>query len=163
MADPTTPTEIATANSTTPPGGPPDSVLLDGLAGLRLPAEAPLPDVAAAFALGLALVALAGALLGLFARTPPRLRDRALARLADLGELPPGERMLALAHLLREVTDQVAPEADGRNWLDRAQRCFDLPPEAVAGLGIALYQPGVEPDPAPLEQALRQAFASLRV
>ncbi|MEL6477850.1 MAG: hypothetical protein AAFR17_11035 [Pseudomonadota bacterium] len=140
-----------------------DPRILEDLRGLRFEETATLPDVAAGFAVGLALAALAGMALGLVGRHSPRLRDRALARLSDLADLPPAERMLALAHLLREVTDAVAPEGGGRNWLDRAQRRFDLPPEAMSGLGAALYQRGEVPDPAPLEHALRRAFASIRI
>ena len=137
--------------------------ILDTLHGLRVDSVATLPDVTAAFALGLMLAALGGYLLRLLGPHSPRLRDRALARLDATRALPPRERMLALAHLLRDVTDAVAPEVDGRNWLDRAQRRFDLPPEALAGLGAALYRPGDAPDPVPLENALKQAFTRIRI
>lgn len=114
-----------------------DGDILAGLFGLR---EAPVgaAEVLVAFAVGLVIAGLIGMAVSLF-----RVRARAQTwadRIAGAQALPDGEQSLALAVLLREMTDKAAPGQT--RWTERAADRFGFEPEEVEALTNALYQPG---------------------
>ncbi|MEM7508683.1 MAG: hypothetical protein AAF415_18280 [Pseudomonadota bacterium] len=141
-----------------------DRAILEGLYGLRVPAAEGLgivAEVAAALAIGLALAALAGLALVLISgqvQRQPTRRQRVLAQLEAARGLPDDERLLAKAHLLRELTTTETADK-GESWLTRATRQFGLPPKAAALLKDGLYRPTPATDASALE-ALDTALAN---
>ncbi|AUC52159.1 hypothetical protein CDO87_02685 [Sagittula sp. P11] len=116
--------------------------LVSRLAPVRVPADFArfgLQDPLAAVALGL----LAGVVLSVLLRalTAPRTRtvEDVRARIAAMTHLPPQERMVALAGLLRDMGGTV--------------------PSAMSN---ALYDPNATTDPAPLEEAVLAAARRAR-
>lgn len=144
-----------------------DLAILEGLHALRPPPAGTtelVAEIVAALAIGLAVAALTYMLLrvsGAQAGRAPSRRATALARLEAARQLPEAERLLAQAHLLRDLTETEAP-ASAEPWLSRAARQFDLPDAALAPLRHALYRPGASPDLAALEKALTAAARRLR-
>ncbi|MEL7470294.1 MAG: hypothetical protein AAFN27_17705 [Pseudomonadota bacterium] len=125
-----------------------DAEILQGLYGLRL--EAPgLSELFIAVGLGLALVALAVALAGVFRRN---MRLVPVAdRVAATRALPLAERLTALAVLLRELTDRTAPGQDP--WTLRAET-LGVAPGLLRDIGTGLYRPDPGLDAGVLEQAV---------
>lgn len=132
---------------------------LTGLYGLRALAPT-LADVVGALALGLLLAAAStGIVAGLPRLRRPRPERAYAARLEDARALPPVERTVALASLLRDMADRHAP-GDGP-WAERARTRFRLQQESFAALGTDLYRPDAAPDPSGLERAVETALARL--
>src|SRR6516164_8073418 len=101
------------------------------LRGLHLPSE-PLTigtaDIALAIAAGLAAALVIGSLLGLLVRRRRSVRSTALDKLARIGGLAPGERLLAQATLLRRLVRTLdgaaAARRQGEAWLEQLDRSF---------------------------------------
>lgn len=128
-----------------------DEAVLSGLYGLR---ETPpgWSELIAAFALGL-LIASAFGLAAFMFRSASRSPDIA-DRLVHLRALPEQERTIALAGILKDLTDRkVGGDAP---WPERAASGFGLGEETAMRLG-RLYQAGPSPDPEALERAILTA------
>jgi hypothetical protein len=144
---------------------------LDALRGVHLPAGLPrsaLADLAWAGAGGfLAAVALALLAAVLLARRRP-VRRAARAALARSRSLPPPERLIAQAALLRRLAGAVGTEPPierGGAWLARLDRVFGtafFTGGPGAAFGDALYAPASRPDPDALDRELERLISGLR-
>lgn len=130
---------------------------LIGLHGLRT-LDPTLADGLGALALGLLIAATVFGLWGLRPRVKARSAGPA-ARLQAARALPPDERIVALAGLLRDLTDRHAPGPDP--WTARAVRHFHLPADSFAVLGPALYRRGAPLSAQTLDRAAEMAVARL--
>lgn len=128
-----------------------DEAVLSGLHGLR---ETPpgIAEVLAAFALGLLIASAVSIGASMFRSTSAR-PDLA-GRLAHLRTFPEQDRAIALAGMLKELTDRkVAGDAP---WPERAASSFGLGETTVVRLG-QLYETGPALDSEALERAIRIA------
>lgn len=128
-----------------------DDAILSGLYGLR---ETPpgWPEIIAAIALGLLIAGFVGWIASMF-RNPVRRWDIA-NKLAPLEILSEQDRGLALAGMLKELTDRKA--TGSAPWPERAATAFSLDPEIVGQLSN-LYHPSQVLDSAALERAVLKA------
>lgn len=142
---------------------------LDQLRGLHLPAEAGGTQgaVMLAIALGFTAALALGLLRHLATRRRASVRRAALAELAAAGALPPEQRRVAQARLLRRLARTLQGDAvadrQGAAWgaaLDRlfATTFFTTGPGRTFTEG--LYQRGT-PDPGPVDAELARLFARI--
>jgi len=101
------------------------------LRGLHLPTErltTDVADAALAVAIGLAAALLVGSVLNLLMRRRRPVRRAALAMLSQMRELPPAERTVAQARLLRRLVLTLSGEIAGRRqrraWLEQLDLTF---------------------------------------
>ncbi len=144
---------------------------LDQLRGLHLPggASGPVPgEILLALVLGFAAALLVGLLRHLVARARLSVRRAALAELAASRALPPPERILAQARLLRRLVRTLdgdeAASTHGAPWAERLDAClrtdfFTLGAGRV--LVDGLYRREV-PDPARLDAELTRLIGRLK-
>lgn len=144
---------------------------LDQLRGLHLPggASGPVPaEILLALVLGFAAALLVGLLRALVARARLSVRRAALADLAGSRALPPPDRILAQARLLRRLVRTLdgdeAASAHGAPWaerLDRRLRTDFFTAGAGRVLVDGLYRRDV-PDPAHLDAELTRLIGRLK-
>jgi len=146
--------------------------VLAGLRDIRMPSAGSsdiLPDVAAAFALGLLAAILLALLARLVARRPQSLRQAALAELARARALAPDERLFAQARLLQRLSGALgareALDAPGGHWpaeLDRRLGTDFFTHGAGRDLRENLYKPGSALDPDRLDADLVRLLRRIR-
>lgn len=131
-----------------------DEEILAGLHDLRM---IPIDgfEIVAAVALGLLIAGTLGIVFLMFRKAPKP--DALESRIALARKLPDAQRTLALAGLLKDLTDQKTPGA--APWPERAERAFDLDARCV-NLLKQLYEPGALPDPDAIERAVLNAERS---
>ena len=124
--------------------------ILNGLYGLRTSAPG-WADLLAALGLGLLIAGLTGTISGAFRR--PRHAETTIAtKLAQAMALPRAERVLALASILRGLTERHAPGT--APWTERASAHFNIDPVLLRDLSRALYRPDATLDTEPIERVL---------
>ncbi|MEM7744771.1 MAG: hypothetical protein AAF409_13775 [Pseudomonadota bacterium] len=126
--------------------------LLQGLTDLRLP-EPGAAELVLALGLGLALAGVIGGLTQVFRQRPAQVPFA--TRIEETRTLAPPHRTVALAVLLRELTDRTAPGP--QPWTERAATTFGLDHAVRAALAEGLYRPGFALDPEALEDSVRRA------
>ena len=109
----------------------------------------------AAFGCGLLLATLVIILIATFLRRAGGTHHTLQHRLNDAKKLPVEERQIALAHLLRDLTE------DGNlpNWQDRAQKQHAFDPDVADMIGPSLYYPERPGDVSKLEAELDRVVA----
>ena len=142
------------------------------LRGLHLPTEGLTTDVAdaaLAVAIGLAAALVVGIVLNLMMRRRHPVRRAALAMLSQMSELPPAERTLGQARLLRRLVLTLSGEIAARRqrsaWLEQLDLTFRTDFFTRGGGRYyvdGLYQKQQIPDAAALAHKLEDLFRQIR-
>ena len=142
------------------------------LRGLHLPTErftADVVGVALAVAIGLAAALVVGIVLNLLMRRRRPVRRAALAMLSQMSELPPAERTVAQARLLRRLVLTLSGEIAARRqrgaWLEQLDLTFRTDFFTRGGGRYyvdGLYQEQQIPDAAALAHKLEKLFRQIR-
>ena len=142
------------------------------LRGLHLPTEGLTTDVAdaaLAVAIGLAAALMVGIVLNLMMRRRHPVRRAALAMLSQMSELPPAERALSQARLLRRLVLTLSGEIAARRqrsaWLEQLDLTFRTDFFTRGGGRYyvdGLYQEQQIPDAAALAHKLEDLFRQIR-
>lgn len=133
--------------------------LLLGLHGLRTDGPG-ISEIVLACALGLLLAMIVGATLRTITRRASTNSNSQRARVAAVRAMPDAEKVVALANILRDLTERRAPGPEP--WLVRAERAFRLPADIHSALEDSLYLPGGGPAPDALERLVGRIVAADR-
>jgi len=142
------------------------------LRGLHLPTEGLTTDVgdaALAVAIGLVAALVVGSVLNLLMRRRRPVRRAALAMLSQMRELPPAERTVAQARLLRRLVLTLSGESAARRhesaWLEQLDLTFrtDFFSRGSGRYYVdGLYREQQIPDVAALDHNLAKLFRQIR-
>ena len=126
-------------------------------------------DAALTVAIGLAAALLVGIVLNLLIRRPRPVRRAALVMLSQMSELPPAERAVAQARLLRRLvltlSGEIAARRQRNAWLEQLDLTFRTDFFTRGGGRYyvdGLYQARQIPDAAALAHKLEELFRQIR-
>lgn len=145
---------------------------LDQLRGLHLPGGSAAlfrGEIFVAILVGLCAALLVGLARRLWLRMRQTLRRTALAELAAASRLPPEERLVAQASLLRRLVltlrGEEAAAIRGEAWAGELDRLFrtDYFSRGAGRIFVdGLYAGGARPEPGAVEAELRRLFGRVR-